>query len=264
MTVATVSRRIAGLSLWDRGGRWMVPVIGLALWQIAYAGVGEPGLASPAASVRAIFDDLDAWLPDLGVTLWTLAVSFVISAIVGVLVGFLLGLSRFWYSVSEPLLIIAYSLPKIVLYPIVLTALGLTPQARIVFSALHGVFPIMLMTATATANVPEIRTRVARAYGLGFSRRLRMVVLPSIASTVVASLRIGFGACFLGLVLAEMFAAYNGLGFRLSKYISTSNTPPLLGVVLLITGIAFVVTFAIYHWEERRNVRLTGQRPDAS
>ncbi len=249
-------RGSADLRLWDRGGRWLVPIVALVLWQMVYARVGEPGLASPSTSVRAVGDHLDAWLPDLGVTLWTLAVSFALAAVIGVLAGFLLGLSRFWFEVCAPLLLIAYAIPKIVLYPIVLTALGLTPQARIVFAVMHGVFPIMLLTATATVNVPEIHTRVARAYRLGFRRRLWMIVLPAIAPTVVASLRIGFGACFLGLVLAEMFAAYDGLGSRLSKYISTSNTPSLLGIVLLISTVAFVATFAIYHWEERRAMRL--------
>jgi NitT/TauT family transport system permease protein len=253
---AGTSRQVADWAMWRHGGRWLVPLVILLLWQALHEVVTSADVASPGQTAAALGGNLDLWWPDLLVTVQSLATSFAIAAAIGIVGGFLLGLSGFWYRVVSPLLLIAYAVPKIVLYPILLMALGLTPEARIAFSVLHGVFPIMLLTATATTTVPRIHLRVADAYRLSLFQRMRLVVLPAIAPSVVAALRIGFGACFLGLVLAEMFAAYDGLGYRITKYAVDSNTERLLALVLLIALLAFLVTYSIYLWEERRARRL--------
>jgi NitT/TauT family transport system permease protein len=250
------SRQVADWALWRHGGRWLVPLAIVLLWQALHMLLTSADVASPGQSAGALADNFSLWWPDLLVTVQGLALSFALATIIGVTVGFLLGLSRFWYQVVSPLLLVAYAIPKIVLYPILLTALGLTLEAQVAFSVLHGVFPIMLLTATATTTVPRIHLRVADAYGLSLQQRLRLVVLPAIAPSVVAALRIGFGACFLGLILAEMFAAYDGLGYRITKYAADGNTERLLALVLLVALLAFLVTYSIYLWEERRARRL--------
>ncbi|MFB7087857.1 ABC transporter permease [Streptomyces sp. NPDC056296] len=247
---------IADRRLWRYGGRWLVPVAILLLWQALHMILGAADVAAPGRTGVVLADYLGEWWPDLIVTVRSLAISFAVAAGIGVVGGFLLGLSEFWYRVVSPLLVVAYAVPKIVLYPVILMALGLSEEARIVFSLIHGVFPIMLLTATATTTIPQIRLRVADSYRLSLAQRLRLVVLPSIAPTVVASLRIGFGACFLGLILAEMFAAYNGLGFLITGYAVDSTTERLLALVLLITLLAFLVTYTIRLWEEGRARRL--------
>jgi NitT/TauT family transport system permease protein len=247
----------------DNGGRalvWLiVPCVAVVAWQSLYMVVGQPALASPADTVSMLTENLPRWSGDLRTTVTALLVSFVISVVLGVLLGFLVGLSRFWYGVISPLLLTANAIPKIVLYPIVLSALGVTMPARVTFAVLHGIFPIMVLTSAATTTVPEIYVRVARSFSMSPLGRLRYVVLPAITPSVIASLRIGFGSCFLGLVVAEMFAAYDGIGFRLSTYVSGADTTRLCAIVLLTVLVAFALTGTIYALEERRARRL-GQR----
>jgi NitT/TauT family transport system permease protein len=236
--------------------RLVVPVLLLAGWQLLYLVIGEPALVSPLATLRSLHANSGLWAPDFVSTLISLAAAYALAIAVGFGGGFLIGLSGARADLIVPLLVTASAVPKIVLYPIILLIFGVTEEGRIFFSWLHGVLPIAIITAQATRTVPAIYQKVARSYRLSFWRRVRHVLIPAVMPHAMVALRMGFGLCFLGLVLAEMFAAYDGLGFRLVKYMGFNQTPKVLALALVISMLAFLGTAILLAWEERRERRI--------
>jgi NitT/TauT family transport system permease protein len=237
-------------------GRFGLPVLVVGVWEALYAVIGRPAMASPRDTVEVLVEGLGSWLSDVEATLLALLISFAISAVAGVLIGFALGLSRFWCDVMVPLLTAGYAIPKVALYPIFLLVFGLTLQGRIAFSVMHGILPLIIICADATATVPEVRHKLARAYGMSFLAQARHILLPSIVPSVVAGLRLAFGLCFLGLIVAEMFAAYEGMGFRLIRFMTLAQTPQIFAGVLLIAFVALFGTFLFLLWQEREERRI--------
>jgi NitT/TauT family transport system permease protein len=213
-------------------------------------------MASPTASADALVSTFDRWGSELGATLVALALSFAISAVGGVLIGFAIGLSAFWSRVLLPLLTSAYAVPKVALYPVFLLIFGLTVQGRVAFSVVHGILPLIIICAEATRTVPAVYRKVARANGMSFVSQTRHILLPAILPSVVAGLRLAFGLCFLGLLVAEMFAAYEGMGFRLMKVMTLTQTDQIFAGVLLVALIALVGTVVFLLWQERQERRI--------
>jgi NitT/TauT family transport system permease protein len=236
--------------------RVVVPLVLLAGWQLLYTVVGEPALVSPLTTLRSLEANWVLWMPDFESTLVSLAAAYALAVAVGLGSGFLIGLSGARADLMVPLLVTASAVPKIVLYPIVLLIFGVTEEGRIFFAWLHGVLPIAIITAQATRTVPAIYLKLARSYRLSFWRRVRHVLIPAVMPHAMVALRMGFGLCFLGLVLAEMFAAYDGLGFRLVKYMGFNQTPKVLALALVISLLAFLGTAMLLAWEERREGRI--------
>ena len=107
------------------------------------------------------------WLgANAGVTLAALVYGYLLAVGFGVVIGFLLGLSRFAYAVFEPIVIALYALPKVALYPIFLFAFGLGISSQAWFAMFFGVFPIIIFTMNGTQNVGEVLLKVGRSLRL--------------------------------------------------------------------------------------------------
>ena len=237
----------------------LFPLALLALWQILAVVLGDFFVASPLASLNALLEGVgDGWLgADAGVTLVALVYGYLLAVVLGVVIGFLLGLSRFAYAVFEPIVVALYALPKVALYPIFLFAFGLGIASQAWFAMFFGVFPIIIFTMSGTRNVSEVLLKVGRSLRLSRLLLFRMIVFPAILPSLVAGLRIGFGVTFLGIVLSQMFAARSGLGYVLVQSVSLHDMPRLYGLVLLLTLFAFIINGAFLLWERR----LTRNRP---
>ncbi|MEH7125833.1 ABC transporter permease subunit [Bacillus sp. JJ1503] len=249
---------------WYKIGRFMVPVVIILLWQIIYQIIGAPAMASPWQSIADLGKNATIWLGDMGNTLITLLISFLIAAILGVTLGFFIGLSSFWTKTISPLLLGLYSIPKVTLYPIFLLIFGLTIQGRVAFSAFHGIFPIMIICMEATRTVPNIYLKLAKSYRMSFVQKARQILIPAIMPQLVVGLRMSFSLCFLGLILAEMFASYEGLGHRLVHYMSLNEPAKILALILIIIFIAFFFTYLFLLWQEKNELKIGKRKMNLS
>jgi NitT/TauT family transport system permease protein len=235
------------------------PLALLVLWALLALVLGEFFVATPLASLRALVEGIGAgWLGEnASVTLIALVYAYLMAVGFGVVIGFLLGISRFAYEVFEPIVIALYALPKVALYPLFLFAFGLGIAAQAWFAMFFGVFPIIIFTMNGTQNVSQVLFKVARSLRLSRLQLFRAIVFPAILPSMVAGLRLGFGVTFLGVILSQMFAAKSGLGFVLVQSVSLHDMPQLYGIVALLTLFAFVINGAFLLWERS----LTRNRP---
>ena len=235
------------------------PLALLVLWMLLALVLGDFFIATPLAALGALVEGVGAgWLGEnASVTLIALVYAYVLAVGFGVVIGFLLGLSRFAYDVFEPIVIALYALPKVALYPLFLFAFGLGISSQAWFAMFFGVFPIIIFTMNGTQNVGQVMFKVARSLRLSRLQLFRAIVFPAILPSMVAGLRLGFGVTFLGVILSQMFAAKSGLGFILVQSVSLHDMPQLYGIVALLTLFAFVVNGAFLLWERS----LTRNRP---
>ncbi len=249
-------------SFWQdpvRIAQLLFPLALIALWQILSVVLGDFFVASPLASLGALLEGInDGWLGgNASVTLIALVYAYLLAVGFGIVIGFLLGLSRFAYEVFEPIVIALYALPKVALYPLFLFAFGLGIAAQAWFAMFFGVFPIIIFTMNGTRNVSQVMFKVARSLRLSRLQLFRAIVFPAILPSLVAGLRLGFGVTFLGVILSQMFAAKSGLGFILVQSVSLHDMPQLYGLVALLTLFAFAINGAFMLWERS----LTRNRP---
>ncbi|HVO90797.1 MAG TPA: ABC transporter permease subunit [Casimicrobiaceae bacterium] len=229
-------------------------VLGLfALWQLVYMGVGEVALASPVATLRytvklVASEDFAMHVFD---TLRAFTIAFMLSVVIGLLVGFWLGFDKLSGNALEPMIVTVYAVPKLTLYPILLLAFGLGVSAKVAFGVLHGVIPIILFTLSAVRNTRPILLKTGHVLKLSRSQMVRWILFPAAMPEIFTGLRVGFSLTLIGSLLAEMFASQRGLGYLLMTGIGLHNTELVMSVTLMIVVFAAAVSTLLLEIDKR-------------
>jgi NitT/TauT family transport system permease protein len=219
-----------------RNGAILILVL-FAAWQLLYWVVGDVALRSPAQTVAytaGLLTSGSFW-PHLTETAKAFAAALALSVAIGLAIGFTLGLSRFAGEVFEPMLVTAYSIPKITLYPILLLMFGLGISAKIAFGTIHGFIPIALFTISAVQNIRPVFVKSGRVMGLNTFEMITRVFLPAAMPEIFSGLRIGFSLTLIGTLLGEMFASQRGIGYLLMNAIGLHNIDLIMALTFLIT-----------------------------
>ena len=215
----------------------------MAIWQVLYWLLGEIALASPAQTVQQLWALLqtEKFWDDISETIRAMVAAAVIAVASGASLGVVLGIYRRSGEIAEPMLATLYSLPKVVLYPVVLLIFGLGISARIAFGVMHGVIPIALFAMNAIRNIRPAVLRSALVMHLTKTQTMTTVIVPAALPGIMTGIRIGVSTTLLGVLIGEMFAAKKGLGFRLMSAIGNQDIPSILAVALLLSIFALGV-----------------------
>jgi NitT/TauT family transport system permease protein/taurine transport system permease protein len=110
------------------------------------------------------------------------------------------------------------AVPIVVLYPLFLAWLGLGPASKIVFGVISGIFPITLNTMIGVQGLDRGYARMATAMGASPRQVLLQVLAPLAFPAILSGLRLGTALVVIGVVLAEMLASTDGIGFLISYH----------------------------------------------
>jgi NitT/TauT family transport system permease protein len=225
----------------------------LVLWQVLYAVAGAHALAPPVETVRYLLHLLGtaAFWDSLQETGRAFGVALLLSVVIGLGVGLPVGLNRLATEITEPVLVTAYAIPKITLYPIVLLICGIGLPAKIAFGTIHGVIPIAIFAMNGVRQVNPVMLRTARALRLSGVQTIRNIVLPAALPEIFSGLRIGFSLTLIGTLLGEMFGSQKGLGYLLMTAIGLQNIDMIMAVTLLLVLFAATLSTALLAMDRR-------------
>jgi NitT/TauT family transport system permease protein len=226
----------------------VILIVGLFLvWELAYLVVGNVALRSPWQTVKFLGDLMrtDLFWLQLADSLKAFAVALTIAIVLGLLIGFALGLHRLSGEAMEPMLVALYSIPKITLYPIILLAFGIGISAKIAFGTIHGIVPVALFTLNAVRTTRPILIKTGRVLKLSPAGMVREILFPAAVPEIFTGIRVGFSLTLIGTVLGEMFAAQRGLGYLLMSAISLYNIDLIMSVTFLLVVLAAIVNMVL-------------------
>jgi NitT/TauT family transport system permease protein len=231
----------------------IIVIVILLSWQVLHQYVGETALPSPGPTLSYLvgFVTTQRFLDNALATLICFAYALALSYALGLAIGVWMGSHHLSGAVGEPILISLYTLPKITLYPVVLLIFGLALSGRVTFGAMHGVLPVALLTMGAIRNIRPVYLKAARTMHLSKMQTVFTVLLPATLPEVVAGLRIGFTLTLLGVLLAEMFAAKEGLGYLIVNAMQLVQNEEMITVAVVLFAFAAVAN-AVLLWIERR------------
>lgn len=200
----------------------------------------------------------------LAVTTQEVAISFALAAVIGIVAGTAIGANEFVADAVEPLIYYFSTVPKIVLYPLFLVALGVGFESKIAMGFFSAIFPITVNTITGTLAVREDLLKVARVYDASPREIFENVYFPSTITHVVNGLRLGIGVAIIGVLLGELAASQAGLGNRVSFYFSNLQTAKMYAVLIIVFAASLGLNLALlkfqeYLWEKGYGVGETGE-----
>jgi NitT/TauT family transport system permease protein len=233
----------------------------LAAWEgVARAGWLDPlFVPAPSAVAGALLTVGATAVAGLGDTLAKTAVAYVISVVLGVGGGLVLGSLRPVRQAVNPFVIALYGMPKILVLPWIVLLLGFGTLPAIVYGAIHGVFPILVLVTGAVRDVDATLLTVARAFGARRRQLYWKVVLPAIVPTVLTGMRLGIVFCLLGVLIVEMFAGVRGMGHVLGSLANGFRAPELFAATALVSAASIIIVLSL----DALNDRLSHWRGDA-
>ncbi len=226
--------RIAGARWREIGIGLIVPAVIIALWQaVAQLGWVNPQvLPSPLAVVEkwiayllpmqpyadgsklAWFFSGELLIDSLG-SMYRVLVGFAIGAGLALPIGLAMGASNRVYAWLNPLFQLLRPIPPIAYIPLSILWFGLGNPPAVFLIALGAFFPVLMNTIAGVRQVDSIYLRAARNLGASQSTMFLRVILPAAVPYILAGVRIGIGTAFIVVIVSEMIAVNNGLGFRI-------------------------------------------------
>jgi len=238
---------------------WTSPIVGAALGVLAVIGVwaAVAPLHRLIPSPVGAFGSLGrSWVAGSlqGHLIWTLTITvqgFLLAAAIGVTAGLVIGLNPAVKAVLGDMLYAVSSVPKLVLFPILLVLFGLGWVPETLFVALSGVFLITIQVMTGCGDIQTIHRRVGQVFRARGDQVLLMIYLPAIAPSLVAGLRLGFSMGLVHAILAEMAIGSDGIGHLIWTSYRNLDMGLLYGLVFVVSVFAIIINLLFYYVEKR-------------
>ncbi len=236
--------------------RWLallISAIALAIpltaWAIvSYAGwVPELFLPTPTAviqsGIKLFFEE--QLIVDVWASCGRVAAGFIIAAFVGVPVGIAMGTFYSMESLFAPIVGTVRYMPVVAFVPLIVIWVGLGEPSKALIIFLGVVLYNAMMVADAVKFIPSEMINVA--YTLGASRRdvLFKVIVPAVFPSVLDTLRVNISGAWNYLVIAELVAAQNGLGFTIVQAQRFLQTEKVLFCIALIGLIGLIIDYTL-------------------
>jgi NitT/TauT family transport system permease protein len=222
-------------------------VVFLGIWQIAGAHVNPILLATPTRVWSAFINLIQGGTlgPAFLRAMEVLGVGFAIAAVVGIVVGILMGRSSVVRRILNPYVSFFQATPLIALTPLVVIWTGIGFNAEVLITVLLGVWSVIINTEEGVRNTPSTLLDMARVYHAGELSVVRNVAVPNAVPYIFAGLRIALAKSLIGVIIAEMDISLKGLGGLIQNAGDAFQTAPLLAAIICSSVVGVIGTIIL-------------------
>src|SRR3989454_8889461 len=226
----------------------ILPLLGLGIVLIVWTIISQtvaPDLPSPAKTwseskgyiLRPFFKDGEmnkgigrfAFLRLVRVTK-----GFALAIIIGTPLGFLLGLSAFFYRAFDPVIQILRPISPLAWLPLGLIIFRQSEPAAVFTIAICAMWPTVINTAVGVRSISQDHLNVGRVLRLSRFRMLTKIIVPASMPYVFTGYRLSLGLAWLVIVASEMLTGTPGVGgFLWQEYNSLVYSHIILSVITI-------------------------------
>ncbi|MQA63231.1 MAG: ABC transporter permease subunit [Actinophytocola sp.] len=184
---------------------------------------------------------------DVAPSLVRLGAGYALALVLGVTVGVAVGSSPTLRAVVEPVLEFFRAIPPPVLVPVLILFAGIGDGMKVLVIVSGAIWPILLNTVEGVRSIDEVLRDTARCYRFRRRARLLHLVLRGASPQIVTGARQALSIAIILMVISEMFAATNGLGFSIIQFQRSFAIPQMFsGIILLgLIGVALSLLFRV-------------------
>ena len=230
-----------------------LPVVLFLTWYAASAN-SENFYAPPLRQILAAF--VDTWTPerlraDVLPSLARLGAGYLLAALIGIAAGIAIGANPRLRAAAEPVLEFFRAVPPPVLVPVIMLFAGIGTSMKVIVIVSGCVWPVLLNTVEGVRATDGVLSDTSRAYGITGAARLRHLLLPAASPQIVAGMRQALSISIILMVISEMFASSNGLGFAIVQFQRSFAIPEMWSGIILLGLLGFALS-VLFRLAERR------------
>lgn len=165
----------------------------------------------------------------LSIYLFGMAISMAIAIPAGLLIG---GIPVLDKALSTYIWAI-YTMPRIVLMPILLLWVGINDAARIWIIVLSAVPATLVVIMEGIKTVDNSLLVAGRSFGASKTQLFIKIVVPSTVPFIATGVRMGVSRGLLGLFIGEIFTGANGIGYIITLAQKTFDSAEMFAMLLV-------------------------------
>jgi NitT/TauT family transport system permease protein len=214
----------------------------LAIWEVAWQLrlISPLFFRGPSAIVIRFWELLTegSLLRDAAYSGRNFLIGFGLALVTAVPMGILLGWYKRLYLFFDPLINALYAMPRIALYPLIIIWFGIASGSKIFIVFLSAMLPILVNTVAGVRNIDPDLLKAARAFCALDRQIFTTVALPYSVPFILTGVRQGVAHGLIGVIIGELFAGSEGIGYMISYAGQMFQTDTLLVgvVVVMIAG----------------------------
>ena len=228
-------------------------------WLSAQSWVNPVFVPSPARvweAGRGFLGDENLWL-DVKTSVWRVTAGFLLSAALAIPIGVFMGSFKVCEGILQPLTEYVRYIPVPALIPLLMLFFGIGELAKVMLIFAGVFFQLVLMVADEVRRVPHDLVQVSQTLGARRGETIRLVLFRGAMPGIFDALRLCNGWAWTYLVVAELIAANEGMGYRILKFSRFLQTPKIFVYLILLGIIGLTLDFAfrkfnqrVFHWAD--------------
>ena len=238
----------------ERIVRFLLPVVGvgflLTVWAVLSANVQD--LPSPMKTwqeskiyILSPFEkrgEMDQGIVRLAsYSLFRVAKGFLLGIVIATPLGFILGLSKTFNRMFDPVIQVLRPISPLAWLPLGLIIFQKSEPAALFTIALCSMWPTVLNTIAGVRTIPQEYRNVARVLRLSRFQTFTKVLLPATLPHVFTGYRLSLGIAWLVIVASEMLTGTPGVGGFLWQEYNSLIYAHILLCILTIGVVGFLL-----------------------
>jgi ABC-type nitrate/sulfonate/bicarbonate transport system permease component len=225
-----------------------VPAVLLMLWGVWSAGT-DTFYYPPLTEILETFSQ--TWVfervgSDVVPSLLRLGAGFALAVIVAVAVGIPLGLNPTARRAAAPIVDFLRAIPPPALLPLAIVVIGVGDSMKVLLIAFVCLWPILLSTIDGIRAIDPTLSETARVYAVP-----RRATLPAAAPQIFAGTRTSLSLAVIMMVISEMVASTNGIGFFVLQSQRSFAIPEMWSGILLLGIVGYALNLLFTGLERR-------------
>lgn len=177
---------------------------------------------------------------DLAVSFVRVLKGFLVSGIIGIILGAVMGMSKKASAMLLPTITAIRQIPVIAWIPLIILWAGIGEASKVVIIVIAATFPVLVNTLSGFTSTPAGYIEVARLYNLDRWQTFLKVYLPHALPQMLVGLKLGLSVSWMALVASELIAASSGIGYRMNDARSLMRSDKVI-VCMIVIGLAGII-----------------------
>jgi sulfonate transport system permease protein len=224
---------------------WPLPLTVLAVWAIAahFEWIAPQVLPAPEAVALTFKDSLlsgELWA-NLQISLLRVLAGFAVGLVGGLTLGVAMGLSPTFRDYVYPSFKVFAQVPVLGWLPLLMLLVGIDEALKIILISKAALVPIAFNTCKGILGVPTRHIEVARVLKFTRWQMLSRVVFPAALAPIWNGVRYGLTHAWLALVVVELLASSEGLGFMIVYGRQLFQLDVVLAAVAVVGAVGYAL-----------------------
>jgi len=182
---------------------------------------------------------------------------FFMAVIIGIPIGFLMGMSNTFAKAWQPLIQILKPVSPLAWLPIGLLLFKAVNPSAIFVIFITSIWPVILNTASGVKAIPEDYMNVAKVLRLNSFEITKKILIPATLPHILTGMRLSLSVAWMVIVAAEMLTGGVGIGFFVWDEWNNLNVASIFVAILVIglVGISLESLMMLLHRRFDYNAR---------